>query len=271
MVAWENSDDQNDLDIKARSFDTGGEPVDGEFTVNTTDAGWQTAPAVGAFSADNPVGNELLVNANTENDQTSSALAYIPNGPSRYILVWQSKNEDGDNWGIYAQRLTPTCTKQADPFKVNTATVNVQSEPTIAVASDGSFLVAWRSLNQDGDSYGVYAQRYYGAGNAVGDEFKLNRVTAAEQSSPTVAFLSDNTLLAGWKTLSEDEAGYAVKFQHYNSDFSVDGLDFLGNIYYPSNQDSPFALALDDGNYVLLWRSDGQDGDAGGIIGRVLP
>ena len=358
VVVWENSDADNDVYINARLFDTAGEPLDGEFVVNTTDAGWQNGPAVGAsstgkfvvawqsygqdgdvegvyfrrfdadgtalteeiqanqytdyeqyepslavdrspgfdgafavawtsflqpggedydimarcFSAvDNPMGNELLVNATTTNDQTSSALAYIPNGPSRYILVWQSKNEDGDNWGIYAQRLTPTCTKQADPFKVNTATVNVQSEPTIAAASDGSFLVAWRSLNQDGDSYGVYAQRYDGAGNAVGNEFKLNRVTASEQSSPTVAFLSDDTLLAGWKTLSEDEAGYSVKFQHYNTDFSVDGLDFLGNIYYLSNQDSPFALALDDGNHVLLWRSDGQDGSAGGIIGRVLP
>jgi hypothetical protein len=224
------------------------------------------------FSANNnPLGNEFIVNAETGNDQAAPAVSHIPNGPSRYIVTWASKNEDGDNWGIYAQRLTPTCSKQAGPFLVNTTTANVQSQPTVASDSNGNFVIAWRSLSQDGSNYGVYAQRYDNAGNKVGEEFKLNRITANEQSTPVVSFLSDDTMLAGWKTVGEDEAGSAVKYQHYTADYEPDKLEYLGNIYYLSNQDSPLIVPLDGGSYVNIWKSDGQDGGGGSIIGRVLP
>lgn len=221
--------------------------------------------------SDNPVGAEFMVNTVVENDQQMPDIAWLPLGPSRYIVVWGSKNEDGDNWGIYAQRLSSSCSKQGQPFMVNTTTANVQSQPAVASASDGSFVVSWRSLNQDGSNYGVYAQRYDNSGNADGSEFRLNLITAAEQSSPAVAFLTDDTLLAGWKTISEDENGSAVKFLHFNADFSADKLDLLGNIYYQGNQDSPVIVPLPQMRYVALWRSEGQDGDAGSIVGRLLP
>jgi hypothetical protein len=224
------------------------------------------------FKADNTaLGNEFIVNGTTANDQHMASVATLAQGPSRFIVAWASKNEDGDNYGIYAQRLSPACTKQSDQFKVSTTTANIQSQPVVAAATDGSFIVAWRSLAQDGDNYGIYAQRYDSVGNKVGTEFKLNRVTAGEQSTPSLAFLTDNTLMAGWKTLGEDEELSAVKFQHFKADFSPDGLDYLGNIYYQSNQDSPHIIPLPDAKYVVLWRSDGQDGAAGGIVGRLLP
>jgi hypothetical protein len=304
VVAWQSYGQDGDVEgVYFRRFDTDGSPLSAEIQVNQVTDYEQYEPALavdqaagfdGAFAvvwtsflqpggsdydvmgrcfaaSNNAMGNEFIVNTHTANDQASPDVAYLPNGPSRYIVTWQSKNEDGDNWGIYAQRLTPTCAKQADPFKVNTTTANVQSEPTVAAASDGSFVIAWRSLNQDGDNYGIYAQRYNASGDAVGNEFKINRVTASEQSSPVLTFLSDDTLLAGWKTLGEDEDGAAVKYQHYTGEFAADGLEFMGNIYYTSNQDSPTVVALGDGKYVSIWRSDGQDGGAGGILGRVLP
>ena len=102
-------------------------------------------------------------------------------------------------------------------------------------------------------------------------EFKMNVVTANEQSSPALRFLSDDTLMVGWKTMSEDEDDSAVKFIHYNSDYTVDGHDFLGNIYYVGDQDNPVIVALPDAEYGLLWRSDDQDGSGGTIVGRILP
>jgi hypothetical protein len=306
VVAWQSYGQDGDVEgVYFRRFDTDGTPLSAEVQANEATDYEQYEPALamdqsagfdGAFAlvwtsflqpggsdydivgrcfaaSNQPMGteSEFIVNANTDNDQAAPDIAYLPGGPSRYIVTWESKNEDGDNWGIYAQRLAPTCAKQADPFKVNTTATNVQSQPSVAAASDGTFVIAWRSLSQDGSNYGIYAQRYDSSGNAVGGEFKINRVTAAEQSTPTLAFLSDDTLLAGWKTLGEDEAGSSVKFQHYTDEFAVDGLDFLGNIYYAGNQDSPTIVPLGDGKYVNVWRSDGQDGSAGGIFGRVLP
>jgi hypothetical protein len=304
VVAWQSSMQDGDVDgVFFRRFLADGTPASAELQANQTTQYEQYEPAIavdrsagfdGAFAlvwtgflqkggagydvvgrcfaaSNNPVVDEFIVNTATANEQQSPAIAFIPAGPTRYVVAWESKYEDGDSYGIYAQRLSHTCTKQADPFKVNTTTAKVQSQPSVAAASDGSFLIAWRSEAQDGDNYGIYAQRYDSSGNKVGNEFKLNRVTAGEQSSPFVAFLSDDTLLAGWKTLGEDEAGSAVKFQHHKKDFSVDGLDLLGNIYYTSNQDTPGIIPLPNAKHLIFWRSDGQDGAAGSIVGRLLP
>jgi len=304
VAVWQSFGQDGDVEgVYARRFDTDGTPLSDEVQVNTTTDYEQYEPMIAVdrspgfdgafgvvwtsflqengedydimgrcFSANNsPLGEEFMVNAYVDNDQVAPGIAYIPAGPSRYIAVWASKNQDGDHYGIYAQRLTPTCTKQASPFLVNTTTAKEQSQPAVAAASDGSFAVVWRSFNQDGDSYGIYAQLFDNAGNKVGSEFKVNRVTAKEQSSPTIGFLSDGALLAGWKTLGEDEVGSAVKFQYLDADGALNGLDFLGNIYYGANQDEPAIVALPEKGNLMLWRSNGQDGSGGAIVGRLLP
>ena len=43
-----------------------------------------------------------------------------------------------------------------------------QGNVETAVANDGSFVVIWQSVDQDGDSSGIFAQRYDSAGNALG-------------------------------------------------------------------------------------------------------
>ncbi|MFK7904782.1 MAG: IPTL-CTERM sorting domain-containing protein [Chitinophagales bacterium] len=43
---------------------------------------------------------------------------------------------------------------------VNTETSSSQSSPSVGMDSDGDFVIAWESYVQDGDNYGVYAQRY---------------------------------------------------------------------------------------------------------------
>jgi len=299
-----------DEEIHFRRFNANGTPSSIEIQANQWTDGEQYQPAVavdrtpglnGAFAlawtsfwqdgggedydiivrcfapTNNPMGAEMIVNSHVTSDQVTAAVAYVPlvDEPqvqtTRYVVTWGSMEEDGNWMGVYAQLLSPACAKVGDPFQVNTATSKDQMEPAVAAASDGTFLVAWQSLDQDGSNYGIYAQRFDWDGTALGSEFKLNRVTANEQSNPAVAFLSDDTLMAGWKTLSEDESNAAVKFQPFTSEFAADGLEFIGNIYYTSDQGSPTIVPQADGKHVILWRSNGQDGSEGSIIGRVLP
>ena len=304
VVAWEHLNLTADVeDVIFRRFNADGTPAGIEVMANQQLTGEQYQPAIAVdrglgvdgrfalawtsfeqnpgndydivarcFGADDaPITDEFVVNTTVANDQVTPDLAWLADGPARFIVTWASKNEDGDNWGIYAQRLSATCLLQGGPFQVNATTANVQSQPVVAAASDGSFVIAWRSLNQDGDNFGVYGQRYTNAGDTDGVEFKINTITANEQSTPTLTFLSDDTLLAGWMTLGEDESVSAVKFRHYNADFTTDGHAHLGNIYYQSDQDSPTLVPLPGAEYGILWRSNGQDGDGGTIIGRILP
>ncbi len=66
-------------------------------------------------------------------------------------------------------------------FSVNTYTPGDQDSPSTAMDADGNFVVAWSSYGQDGDGYGVYAQRYDYNGSPVGSEFIVNTYSTGDQ------------------------------------------------------------------------------------------
>ena len=62
-----------------------------------------------------------------------------------FVVAWQSKDQDGDKWGIYAQRFNASGAPQGGEFRVNTATSKEQQAPSVAMDADGDFVVAWQS------------------------------------------------------------------------------------------------------------------------------
>ena len=57
----------------------------------------------------------------------------------------------------------------------------------------GNFVVTWSSKDQDGDNWGVYAQRYNAAGVAQGGEFLVNVTTTKEQMHSSVRWMPTAT------------------------------------------------------------------------------
>ncbi|MBT99683.1 MAG: hypothetical protein CL902_13830, partial [Dehalococcoidia bacterium] len=53
---------------------------------------------------------------------------------------------------------------------VNTYTNYSQEYPSVTTLADGTYVVTWHSYNQDGSSYGIYAQQYDAMGSVIGDE-----------------------------------------------------------------------------------------------------
>jgi len=63
-----------------------------------------------------------------------------------------------------------------------------------------------------------------------------------------------------------------IKVQKYNSDLTDDGVAFVANAAYVTKaQKNPAIAAFPTpaGGFVVVWQSDGQDGDSYGIYGRV--
>lgn len=84
------------------------------------------------------------------------------------------------------------------PFTVNTETTSAQRAPSVAAASDGTFVVVWMSAGQDGDGWGVYGQRFDAVGNPVGDELQINATTAGDQTDPQVAMMDGGRFAVVW-------------------------------------------------------------------------
>ena len=105
--------------------------------------------------------NETLVNTTTAGEQwlywwSVRTLALQADGS--YIIVWIDNNGlDGNTEGIFGQRFNASGAKVGGEFQVNTTFSGQQFSPTIAVAPDGSFIVAWEG---PGSGIDVFAQRF---------------------------------------------------------------------------------------------------------------
>src|SRR5512143_3986766 len=90
-----------------------------------------------------PFGPETLGNTTTERDQAYPQIAALKDGG--YVVTWQSDNQDGSVWGIYAQRYDASGAKVGGETLVNTTTAGTQVNPHVAALSDGGYVISWQS------------------------------------------------------------------------------------------------------------------------------
>ena len=183
------------------------------------------------------------------------------------VVVWQSKNGDGDSKGVIGQRFDENGDKIGGEFTVNSYTAGDQKEPAITSLSDGGFVVTWESKDQDGDGSGIYGQRYDASGNASGAEFQINTTVASDQKGANVDSLSDGGFVVFWshKVSKGDEDVYA---QRFDANGDKVGGEFQVNSYTSGTQKESIVTGLDGGGFVVTWKSKDQDGDGEGIFAQ---
>jgi hypothetical protein len=132
IVTWHSGlQAGNVLSIFGQRLDREGQLSGGEFQVNASTASWKSYPSVAADSRrsfvvawsslfqdgsnvgvfarrfDAPTGMargvETRVNTHTPNSQSNASIAAL--GSGRFVVVWQSEDQDGSGYGIFGQRL----------------------------------------------------------------------------------------------------------------------------------------------------------------------
>lgn len=210
------------------------------------------------------VGSEFRVNSFTTNQQTEPAAATDADGD--FVVVWTS-DQDGSSSGIYGQRYNANGGAQGSEFQVNTYTTSFQSSPVVAMDSDGDFVVAWQSWNQDGSLWGVYARRFNSAGVAASSEFRVNTSTLISQMNPSVAMDPAGNFVVAWES-SHELGDYNIYAQRYNASGVAQGSQFRVNSYTTNLQTRPSVAADSSGSFIIAWQSDGQDGSGYGIYAQ---
>ena len=279
VVAWESwGQDGSDAGIYAQRYGADGNPVGGEFRVNTHTLYEQMTPSITSLSdggylitwesyyqngdggadiyaqrygSDNtPVGVEFRVNTNTEYWQDSPVVASLADGG--FVVAWRSEDYQDMALGadIYAQRFGSDGNSVGGEFRVNTYTLDDQRWPSITSLVGGGFVIAWVSQNQSGENYGVYAQRYEAGGNPIGDEFQVNTFTDGRPQAVSIASLADGGYVVTWESMYQDGDGYGIYSQHYGPDGNPDGYVLFG----------------DDGANAINWSGD-MDGSIQGMAG----
>ncbi|MBH0197657.1 MAG: hypothetical protein HP494_19180, partial [Nitrospira sp.] len=255
-VNSETAADQNDGRVTAL--------VDGGYVVT-----WESFEQDGDFNgvylqrydaAGVAVGGEVQVNTETANDQSDSAVTGLADGG--YVVTWTSSLQDGSGAGVYLQQYDTAGATVGGEVLVNSTTANSQSDSAVTGLADGGYVVTWESDGgQDGDGYGIYAQRYDAAGNRVGIEVQVHSTIAGDQNQSAVTALADGGYVVTWTSEELDGEHGSIALQRYDMAGSAVGGEVLVNSTTAGDQEDSAVAALADGGYVVTWESDGQDGD----------
>ncbi len=295
-VSWQSDlQDQSATAIVSRQFHADATPETDEMIVNTWELGPQILPVVAMTPSGDfgvfwlgqgtsrsegihgriyeegyepplphisvtPVGDQFLVSEAAGLEQSNPAVAVIELSAD-YVTAWTSFEQPGGDesgLGVYAQRFAADGTPQGDAVLVNSAyTADDQTNPVVAVAEDGRFIVVWQSLRQDRDGFGIYAQRFANDGLAVGAPFRVNERTAGNQEDPTVAMDNDGNFVIAWQSEGDGD-GYGIYARRYAADGrALETAELLVNTTTEGNQTAPSAArARVDGQFVISWQSE---------------
>ncbi|MEO0331336.1 MAG: cadherin-like domain-containing protein, partial [Bacteroidota bacterium] len=248
VVTWSGVGGADTDGVYARRFDASGNAVGGQFPVNTTQANIQGSPDVaiadnGSFAvvwrnesattsgdiflrryaADGTAsGAEIPVNITTTNDQVLPKIAMA--GDGRHIIVWESKQQDGSEGGIYAQRYNANDTNAGGEFQVNTQTNGNQGAPSVSMNNGGAFVVAYKGVNSGSvNNDEIRVQRYNANGTTNGGEFEANKLRVGQQTFPDVVLNNDGTLSVSWEGSNTGDFDiYAQRFYTNSAPTAID-------------------------------------------------
>jgi hypothetical protein len=117
-----------------------------------------------------------------------------------FVIVWNGEVKDGSYYGVFGQRYSSNGSPSGTEFMVNTFTIGNQSYPAIGIDSAADFVVVWRSNGQDGDSFGIFGQRFGSNGGPLGTEFQVNSSTGGSQNNPDVQKKADGDFVVVWSS-----------------------------------------------------------------------
>lgn len=322
LMVWQDDSGQDGdrTGIQAQRYDAAGEPVGGEFQVNTDAFNNQTIPQVTQLAGGNIVftwsslgidgtdrgvaarifdstGNPLTGEFTVDLSDTLSGFATA--GRSRvealagggFVVVFEDDFEQVDlgfgtttGGDVFAQRYDAMGDTVGTTVQVNTFTAGRQTMTDVQALADGGFLVAFDdgltgADGQDGDGTGAYVRRFDAAGAPIefdaGQldtlEVRIDTVTQGPQTNGQIAVLSNGGFAIVWRSGAfnmpsgggENDGSDADVFARiYNADGTVavgkfrvneagePGIDF-------GPQLGAAVAGLAGGGFVVVWEDGG--------------
>jgi hypothetical protein len=210
LVAWQGQGTGDTSGIFFRRYAASGTALDpAETRVNLVDRGTENTPAAAIDAAGNSVvfwevnkhvyfqrfnSAGIAVGTETQVDHalaTISAPAVAMDGSGNFTVVYR---EEALLTGVWGKSYDADGTLRGTSFSVDSGD---SASPSIAMTADRQFLVTWQKTG-DGDSTGIYAQKYNADGTTNGGIFLVNQFTTGTQQFASAAMSSEIDSVIVW-------------------------------------------------------------------------
>ena len=196
----------------------------------------------------------LLVNQTIREEQSQPSVAL--DGLGRSWIVWAGRGRDSrglaDQSGIFLSMFDSESRRLMPETLVNTTIGGVQSQPDIDVAPNGDLVVVWSGAG-NGDSDGVFLQRFSAQGQRLGVEQRVNTYTVGEQSYPSLAIAGDGSFVVSWSSRHQDGEGWGVYYRRFAADGTPRGDEQLASHTRTGSQFRSRIGSDYAGNVAMVW------------------
>lgn len=241
MVWQDNATDGDGMGISAQTLDANLYPSMSGFRINVEGAG----------------------------DQENPQVAFLKDGGA--VVVWQGGEVGSQH--IFARFLTSSNTFATSDIRVSGYADGPQVDPQVSVMADGSVMVSYSSVGQDGSMSGIFAQRLSAAGVKVGSEFQINQFTNYNQRTPAATVLGNGTYVVAWVS-EQQRSSYSVSANGGDLKWTMEGQQVgssidvyarlfdannvaLGNEFLVNTTNkvcaNPALAATGNGGFVVAW------------------
>ncbi len=197
-----------------------------------------------------PLGAEFQVNTHPTNRQYDPLVKSDADGD--FVVVWESYGSFGNDHSessIQARRFASSGAPLGNQFQVNTEIIAFQQTPALAVAEDGTFVIAWRTYV----SYTIEGQRFAADGSFLGDQFQIDDpMISGEGRDPEAASGPGDSFLVTWRSPLGSESD--IQARYFPAGGGPGEPQFQVNSYTTGAQNG-LAVATDrNGEFLVVWR-----------------
>jgi len=215
------------------------------------------------------IGSEFLVNQFTNYNQRSASVAAVSGGG--FIVTWvtEQQRSTAPIYGEPSATMAPSAfvtpsvdiearqyDNNANPitpeFIVNSGN-NPCSNPGVAGAADGSFVIVWAAYDLviHTNSWDVYA-RTFSSTAIPGPIVNVNTYLYGDQVFPRISAL-DLDYMITWTSMAQDGSREGVYAQELHSDGSRVGIEFRANTTTLGQQIQPVVASDGLGQFLIVW------------------
>jgi hypothetical protein len=171
---------------------------------------------------------------------------------NRHIVAWCGNLAPGNvRNGIFVQRYDDTTPIGTPQLVMGWPTGSYVQRPAVAMAGDGSFIVAWEQ------GYAIRAQRFDVNGVAldVAQQISSLGTGVAKRSNPSIGIDRNHNYVIAWD--AADGSNYHIMARRYAADGTPRGAEFAVNDSAAGQLVLPRVGVDADGDTLVTWTSPG--------------
>ncbi|MFZ5517627.1 MAG: FlgD immunoglobulin-like domain containing protein [Candidatus Zhuqueibacterota bacterium] len=167
---------------------------------------------------------------------------------------------------FFSLLIAMAATAQEAPMFCREFRVGNGARPVVAALANGNFVICWA-----GEYQHIFGRIFDKNGNSISSDFQVSTTNSERESEPRIAALKNGNFIVCWGVYKEEPNKNAdIYAQRIAADGTKIGEEFIpcANPELHLGQNWCDAAGLNNGDFVIVWESQEEDGWSGGLFGQ---